>query len=150
VLYQDTLQQESSPKFSYQTHVTDISIGRTRTRVLAKVRRSPGSHLHRNSASHLRKTYSQPPGTIPPGHDDVGIISQILLDFTEADSCFICSRRKDRRESSFSCFICSRRKDRRKDRWNGFWLCLSFVQSTEIDRQKGITHEGEIDRCGRR
>jgi len=31
-----------------------------------------------------------------------------------------------------------------------FWLCLSFVQSTEIDRQKGITHEGEIDRCGRR
>ena len=134
MLYQDTLQQESSPKFSYQTHVTDISIGRTRTRVLAKVRRSLGCHLHRNSASHLRRTYSQPPGTIPPGHDDVGIISQILLDFTEADSCFICSRRKDRR----------------KDRWNGFWLCLSFVQSTEIDRQKGITHEGEIDRCGRR
>jgi len=31
VLYQDTLQQQSSPKFSYHTHVTDISIGRTRT-----------------------------------------------------------------------------------------------------------------------
>ena len=31
VPYQGTLQQESSPKFSYQTHVTDISIGRTRT-----------------------------------------------------------------------------------------------------------------------
>jgi len=31
VLYQGTLQQRSSPKFSYQTHVTDISIGRTRT-----------------------------------------------------------------------------------------------------------------------
>jgi len=25
----------------------------------------------------------------------------------EADSCFICSRWKDRRDSSFSCFICS-------------------------------------------
>jgi len=32
VLYQGTLhQQQSSPKFSYQTYVTDISIGRTRT-----------------------------------------------------------------------------------------------------------------------
>ena len=73
-----------------------------------------------------------------------------MLEFTEADSCFICSRWKDRRESSFSCFIGSIMKDRRKDRWNGFWLYLSFVQSREIDRQKGITHEGEIDRCGRR
>ena len=35
-----------------------------------------------------------------------------VLEFTEADSCFLCSRRKDRRDSSFSCFICSRRKDR--------------------------------------
>jgi len=69
-----------------------------------------------------------------------------MLEVTEADSCFLCSRRKDRWGSSFSCFICSRRKDRQ----NGFWLCLFFVQSTEIDRQKGITHEGEIDRCGRR
>ena len=65
-----------------------------------------------------------------------------LLELMEADNCFICSRRKDRRDNSFSCFICSRRKgrrkDRRKDRWNGFWLCLSFVQSTEIHRQKGL------------
>jgi len=30
VLYQGTLKQESLPKFAYQTHVTDISIGRTR------------------------------------------------------------------------------------------------------------------------
>ena len=29
VLYQGTQQQQSSPKFSYHTHVTDISIGRT-------------------------------------------------------------------------------------------------------------------------
>ena len=53
-----------------------------------------------------------------------------MLELMEADSCFTCSGRKDRR--------------------NGFWLCLSFVQSTEVRRQKGITHEGEIDRCGRR
>jgi len=32
VLYKGTLQQETLPMFSYQTHVTDISIGRTRNR----------------------------------------------------------------------------------------------------------------------
>jgi len=31
-----------------------------------------------------------------------------------------------------------------------FLVMSFFVQSTEIHRQKGITHEGEVDRCGRR
>jgi len=57
-----------------------------------------------------------------------------VLEFTEADSCFICSRRKDRRDSSFSYFICSTRKDRRKDRWNGF-LLMSFLCSEYGDTQ---------------
>ena len=69
-----------------------------------------------------------------------------LLEFTEADSCFLCSRRKDRWDSSFSCFICSRRKDtwdssfscficsRRKDRQNGL-LVMSFLCSEYGDRQ---------------
>ena len=50
-----------------------------------------------------------------------------------------------RRDSSFSCFICSRRKDR----WNSFWLCLSFVQSMELrmkERSKSVADDRMVER----
>jgi len=52
------------------------------------------------------------------GHDRVVQPLLELSEFTEADSCFLCSRRKDRR----------------KDRWNGF-LVMSFLCSEYGDRQ---------------